>query len=81
MYSTPDGTLQGVPDCSIRKPADQKLHALPRGLSRLAASFFARHRLGIHHAPEQLARQILLPAVHASGIATNDACVKKSFSC
>ena len=37
--------------CPIRGPADQRLHAPPRGLSQLAAPFIASWSLGIHHTP------------------------------
>ena len=37
--------------CPIREPADQRLHAPPRGLSQLAAPFIASWSLGIHHTP------------------------------
>src|SRR5690606_13371890 len=37
--------------CPIRKPADQPVCAGPRGLSQLAASFFASESLGIPRAP------------------------------
>ena len=46
----------GAPDCSIRKPADQRRHAPPRGLSQLAASFIASCRQGIRHPPVQPGR-------------------------
>jgi hypothetical protein len=45
-----------VPDCSIRKSADQRQLAPPRSLSQLAASFFAFCRQGIHHPPVQPGR-------------------------
>ena len=52
-----DGAARPAPDCSIRKPMDQSSPATPHGLSRLAASFIACRRLGIRHAPEQLAHK------------------------
>ena len=54
-----DGAARPAPDCSIRKPMDQSSPATPHGLSRLAASFIACRRLGIRHAPEQLAHKIV----------------------
>ena len=47
-----------MPGCPIRKPPDRRPHASPRGLSQLAASFFACHRQGIRHAPVQSGRLI-----------------------
>ncbi len=46
-----------APDCSIRKPMGQRPPAPRHGLSRLAASFVARRRQGIRHAPEELGRR------------------------
>ena len=40
-----------LPGCPIRKPADRRPLAPPRGISPLAASFFASPSLGIHHPP------------------------------
>ena len=40
-----------TPGCPIREPADQRLHAPPRGFSQLAAPFVASWSLGIRHAP------------------------------
>ncbi len=37
--------------CPIRKSADQKLLALPRGLSQRATSFIASRCQGIHQMP------------------------------
>ena len=61
-----DGAARPAPDCSIRKPMDQSSPATPHGLSRLAASFIACRRLGIRHAPEQLAHKILFCRASAS---------------
>ena len=45
--------LAGSPcaGCPIRKSPDHCLLAASRSLSQLSTSFFASHRLGIHHAP------------------------------
>ena len=67
LFSFPAGTkmfqfpaLASIPDgchpfrmtgCPIRKSADQRLCAPPRGFSQLAASFIASESLGIRRAP------------------------------
>ena len=40
-----------APGCPIRRPADQRPFAPPRGLSQLITSFIACGSLGIRHAP------------------------------
>ena len=40
-----------VAGCPIREPADQRLHAPPRGFSQLAAPFVASWSQGIHRTP------------------------------
>ena len=41
----------GPPGCPIRRSADQRPFAPPRGFSQLTTSFIASVSLGIHHAP------------------------------
>ena len=58
LFSFPAGTkmfqfpaLARMTGCPIRKSADQRLCAPPRGFSQLAASFIASESLGIRRAP------------------------------
>ena len=50
IHSTVHG-LNSHAGCPIRKSPDQKMFALPRGLSQLATSFFASQSQGIRPAP------------------------------
>jgi hypothetical protein len=49
MNSSNDNPVLPELGCPIRKSPDQSLLAAPRGLSQLAASFFACWHQGIHH--------------------------------
>ena len=50
--SAPSGWhVFNMPGCPIRKPADQRSFAAPRGLSQLITSFIACESQGIRHAP------------------------------
>ena len=51
MHSGADGGAWTPPGSPIRRPADQRLSAPPRGLSQLAASFFDFLCQGIRRAP------------------------------
>ena len=52
LASTSDGCHPfRMTGCPIRKSADQRLCAPPRGFSQLAASFIASESLGIRRAP------------------------------
>ena len=51
MHSGMDGGAWPPPGSPIRRPADQRLSAPPRGLSQLAASFFDFLCQGIRRAP------------------------------
>ena len=50
-FSSPRWPPSRMTGCPIRKSADQRLCAPPRGFSQLAASFIASESLGIRRAP------------------------------
>ena len=71
--------------CPIRKSADQRLCAPPRGFSQLAASFIASESLGIRRAPfltfsaaAGIGGMAYTLAFHSSRLAGRD-CLLRSF--